>query len=110
MGNGDPAEVAMKRLRDASNYAHKKGFGASYTFEHNLFRDIALRSIFCGRTSRRSSSVSRQPSHTRPSFAPRKTYTYKVLEGNYSMVNMLTQVEKTRSATRGIFLISRKRY
>ena len=75
MGIWDPAEVATKRLRNASNYIRKKGVGSSYAFEHTLPRDIALGRIFCGCISRRFSSVSRQRFHTRSSFAPRKTYT-----------------------------------
>ena len=57
MGIWDHAELATKRLRNASNYIRKKGVGSSYAFENTLPRDIALGRLFCGCVSRRFSSV-----------------------------------------------------
>jgi hypothetical protein len=42
MGIRDPAEVATKRSRNASNHAHKKGVDAFYTLEDILPRDILI--------------------------------------------------------------------
>ena len=48
MGICDPAEVATKRLRNASNYIRNKGVGSSYTLGNTLPRDIALGRLFAG--------------------------------------------------------------
>jgi hypothetical protein len=48
MGIWDPAEVATKRLINASNYIRKKGIGSSYTLGSTLPRDIALGRFFAG--------------------------------------------------------------
>ena len=59
-------ETLEKRLE---LYIRKKGVGSSYAFEHTLPRDIALGRIFCGRISRRFSSIFPPRFHTRSSFA-----------------------------------------
>ena len=58
MGISDPAEVATKRLRNASNYIRKKGVGASYTLGSTLPWDMPLGRLFGAGSSRRFSSVS----------------------------------------------------
>ena len=59
MGFWDHAEVAKKRLRNASNYIRKKCLGSSYTlgrFSRGYRKSLR---ILCGYSSRRFSSVSR---------------------------------------------------
>jgi hypothetical protein len=59
MGIWEPAKVATKRLRNASNYVRGKGVGSFYAFGGFLPQDIALGHLFYWCTSRCFSGVSR---------------------------------------------------
>jgi hypothetical protein len=77
MGIRDPAEVATKRLRNASNYVRKKSVGSSYAFERFLPRDIALGRPFLRVYIEAFLTRFAPRFHARSSFAPQKTYTLK---------------------------------